>query len=525
MASEKYRTPGNRCYAVFICIFASMGGLYFGYDQGVTGGILTMESFINDFCLIEKDGVEVACVKDDVKNGNTEQFTNFITLYNVLYNIGCIFGGLIGGQFAERFGRRSAVFFAAVSFNLGTYWVISSKSQANTFCLVGRVIEGLGVGGASYSAPLYAAEAAPKEFRGALAGFAQMAIVTGLLAANAVNIGVESHPSGWRITNAVITVPPIIMMFGIWFLPESPRWVLQKKDAEKARVVLQRVRRTDDINEELDAIVEQVEAEVGKGVAGYKDCFARDVRKRTFIAIFLQILQQATGINPIFTYGGLIFSQVTANQYLNLFTLAAVNFFSTIPSLYWVDTFGRRSLLLLGAVGMCLGHLVAGTLFLVGCTGSENEEIHCLDLAGPGMVAFAAIFIFFFAISWGPVGWIYPSEIFPLHVRAKAVSLSTAANWSMGSLMLAVVKLFPLLGIAGVFFLFAALCVLCYIFVYFNCPETKGVLLEDIEYLFSGGEIPEKKLKADPALAAAAEEIVAKDEAVVEAAEEVKQSV
>eukprot|EP00924_Labyrinthula_sp_SR-Ha-C_P002096 maker-scaffold_19-snap-gene-0.25-mRNA-1 protein AED:0.01 eAED:0.01 QI:143/1/1/1/1/1/2/268/535 len=502
MVEEKFKTPGRRCYAIACCIFASMGGLYFGYDQGVTGGMLTMRSFRDDWC--EPDVSEgLNCSEDD--DELPTQFNNFITLYNVLYNIGCIFGGLLGGLVAGKYGRKAAVFFAALTFNVGTYWVITTPAGRYGVILSGRILEGIGVGSSSFASPLYAAEVSPREFRGAMAGFSQMMIVTGLLASSAVNILVEDLNNGWRITNGVITVPPVIVMLFIYFLPESPRYIFQKKGGVEAQELLVKIRKAepDEVVEEVDAIKEQVDAEDGLAPATYKDCFAKDVRKRTFIAIGLQILQQATGINPVFTYGGLIFSSVNDNEYASLFVLAAVNFTSTIPSLYWVDSFGRRTLLLFGAVGMCIGHLLVAISYTLYCDEFENEdgddEVECDGISGQLMVAFTSFFIFCFAISWGPIGWIYPSEIFPLHVRARCVSLSTAANWSMGALMIAVVQLFPIIGISGVFFLFAGLCVLCWLFVYYNCPETRGVLLEDIEYVFSGKEPPHREHKEEGA--------------------------
>ncbi|GLE03420.1 hypothetical protein PINS_up012322 [Pythium insidiosum] len=205
--------------------------------------------------------------------------------------------------------------------------------------------------------------------------------------------------------------------------------------------------------------------------------------------MFLQVLQQATGINPMFTYGGLIFKDVAGDGILSIFLLSVVNFLSTIPAMRWVDTYGRRSLLLIGAVGMVLGHLIAGITFTAGCDG-DTDKTNCGKAAGYIIVVGTSFFIFNFAISWGPVCWIYPAEIFPLNVRAKSVSLSTMANWIMGTCMTFVVKLFPALNINGVFFLFAVTCTGCGVFVYFFCPETKGMLLEDIESLFVSGKKP-----------------------------------
>ncbi|CAI5709292.1 unnamed protein product [Peronospora effusa] len=181
------------------------------------------------------------------------------------------------------------------------------------------------------------------------------------------------------------------------------------------------------------------------------------IRKRVIIAMLLQVLQQATGINPIMSYGALIFQDITKAGIYSAFFLSGVNF---------------------------LSHLFAAILFTVICDGNV-ENAGCPSVGGWLICVGTAFFVFNFAISWGPVCWIYPAEIFSLGVRAPAVALSTAANWAMGAVMTEVVKLFLHLNINGVFFLFSGLCCICGVFVYLFCPETKGMMLEDIELLFN----------------------------------------
>ncbi|TYZ61495.1 hypothetical protein PybrP1_008381 [[Pythium] brassicae (nom. inval.)] len=268
-------TEGSKTYAIIVCVFASLGGLFFGYDQGVTSAVLIMDSFLEDFC-VGWHGFTWDTCRASVSS-LPEEWTDFTLWYNMAYNIGCIFGALLGGFVADKFGRRWTIFTA------------------------GRVI----------------------------------------------------------------------------------------------------------------------------------------------IAMCLQVLQQATGINPIFSYGGLIFKDVT-------------------------------------------NAARAAIVFTAGCDGNVDDA-GCSTGAGYVIVLGSSFFVFNFAISWGPVCWIYPPEIFPMKVRARAVSLSTMANWLMGVAMTYVVKLFPDLNINGVFFLFAGTCLISGVFVYFLCPETKGIALEEIEYLFHPG--------------------------------------
>ncbi|EEY62762.1 Major Facilitator Superfamily (MFS) [Phytophthora infestans T30-4] len=265
------------------------------------------------------------------------------------------------------------------------------------------IVQGFGVGNSSFSLPLFGSEMAPKELRARLSGLMVLPVTFGQWLANLINILVMDDSNGWRISNAVSMIPPVIVMCGIFCVPESPRWTYQQKGREEAEAVLKRLRQTDDVRHELEAIGDQINQEEtgNKDMAGL---WEPTVRRRVFIAMALQLGQQVTGINPIMT---------------------GVNCLSTTPGLIWLDKYGRRYMAMIGAVGMVIGHLFAAILY---------------------------------SVSWGALPWIYCSEIFPLNVRASAV---------------------------GVFFMFAGLALLCGLFIYFYCPETKGIRLEDIETLFS----------------------------------------
>ncbi|RLN20602.1 hypothetical protein BBJ28_00026286 [Nothophytophthora sp. Chile5] len=361
------------------------------------------------------------------------------------YNLGCLVGAFMGGIIADKFGRRATIFSAGVLFCGGTCWVCFNKSQAHTLMYIARIVQGFGVGNSSFSLPLFGAEMAPKELRGMLSGFMQMTCVIGLFLANVVNI-------------------------------------IHKGKAE-AESVLKKLRMTENVGHELQAIGDQIAQEEAEGKGILELIINPSLRKRLIIAMLLQILQQATGINPIMSYGALIFKDITGAGIYSAFLMSGVNMLSTIPAMRWVDTFGRRQMLLIGAVGMILGHLFAAILFTCICDGN-TDNAGCPKVGGWFICLGTCFFVFNFAISWGPVCWIYPAEIFPLDMRASAVALSTAANWAMGAVMTEVVKLFPSLNIDGVFYLFCGTCCICLAFVYFFCPETKGILLEDVEVLF-----------------------------------------
>ncbi|KDO17623.1 hypothetical protein SPRG_16976 [Saprolegnia parasitica CBS 223.65] len=487
MAFRKDRPPteGSRTYAIVVCVFASLGGVFFGYDQGVTGGVLVMDSFLNDFCVGYDGNSYKTCTTDSARLPSN--WLNFTTIYNVIYYIGCIFGAFIGGYIADKLGRRATIFFAGVLFCVGTCLLVLTPSGSHLIALIARCIQGLGVGNSSFSLPIFGAEMAPKELRGMLSGFMQMAVVTGILLVGFINFALAHSAHGWRITNGIAMVFPVIVMAGIFCVPESPRWMYKARGRIAAHRELILLRKTENIHAELDAIADAIDDE-GRHQSSWADLWHPSIRPRLAIAMLLQLLQQATGINPVFVYGGQIFKDVVGDGLLSLLILQIVNFVSTIPAMIWVDRYGRRTLLLVGAAGMVIGHLVSATVFSVGCNGNTTN-LDCSTGAGWTMIAATAFFIFNFAISWGPICWIYPAEIFPMKVRAKAVSASTMMNWAMGALMIGIPKLFPYLNINGVFFLFAALCTVAGVYVYFKCPETKGMFLEDIDELFGGSSL------------------------------------
>ncbi|CAF0910080.1 unnamed protein product [Rotaria sordida] len=308
-----------------------------------------------------------------------------------------------------------------------------------TLILFGRVVEGIGVGCSSFSCPIYASEIAPTKLRGMLSGFMQMTVVSGLFIANIVNLLLKNHKLGWRISNGLILIAPIAIMIGIFFCPETPRWLFKNKGRESAEKSLKRIRGTKDVTGELDAIADAMEDE-GNQVS-IKELFTTKVMlKRLGIGMGMHILQQATGINPIFTFGGIIYESVLGQGIVALLVLSGANLLSTIPALFLFDRLGRRNLLIYGGLAMVVGHLVAATVFVTGCsqvdkiingTNVTEEVVNCETSSGILMLVFTAIFVGCFAISWGPIAWIYAAEIFPLNVRASAVSLTTGSNWFM----------------------------------------------------------------------------------------------
>lgn len=493
---------GKPYFAVFLAAFTSLGGWFFGYDQGVTGGIVIMSSFKNDFCIGLYGDANVCDLTIAALPLDYRQFLVFFTL---MYNLGCFLGALfISSIIAEKFGRRAIIFTSAILFIIGTLMVILPPGGSKTimnFVLIGRVIEGMGVGCSSFACPLYASEIAPTNLRGMLSGFMTMGIVSGLFGANVVNYFVQDHRWGWRLSNAMILIAPLILILGIFFCPETPRWLYKKKGRPSAEQSLKRIRRIDDVKAELDAIADAIRDEGNE--MSMKELFTRKpMLQRLGIGMAIHIFLQTSGISPIFAYGGIIFQTIIGSGIISLLILSGANMLSTIPALFLFDRIGRRNLLLFGGVGMVIGHLVAATIFLKGCQVTRtlanqtivNEQVLCNSGAGIVMLVFSVIYIASFAISWGAICWIYASEIYPLNIRARAMSITTASHWFMCIIMAYILELVAPLGIHGIFYLFGSLCLFAVVFVYLFCPETKGVLLEDIENVFDRFQVKDRRL-------------------------------
>ncbi|UJR11478.1 hypothetical protein I4U23_015657 [Adineta vaga] len=489
--------------AVLLAAFSSLGGWFFGYDQGVTGGIVVMSSFKEDFCI---DVYANATACDLPVAALPSEYRRFLVLFTLLYNVGCFLGAVFISSFvAERFGRRAIIFTASILFFSGTSMVIFPPGKSKgimILILFGRIVEGMGVGCSSFSCPLYASEIAPTNLRGMLSGFMQMTVVLGLFVANVVNLFLKDHPLGWRLSNGIILIAPLAIMIGIFFCPETPRWLFKRKGREAAEKSLKLIRKSDNVDAELDAINDALQAE-GNQVSVKELFTTKKMLQRLGIGVGIHVLQQATGINPIFTFGGIIYQSILGQGIISLLVLSGVNLLSTIPALFLFDRLGRRKLLVFCGLGMVIGHLIAATIFVTGCTVTKNmvngttvveEIVKCGKSSGIIMLVATAIFVSFFALSWGPIAWIYAAEIFPLNVRARAVSITTGSNWFMGTIMSYILELISPLGIHGVFYLFSALTLVAVIFVYSFCPETRGVILEDIDEQFENFKFKDRTI-------------------------------
>ncbi|KAF4923128.1 Major facilitator-type transporter ecdD [Colletotrichum viniferum] len=487
--------PGKAWPAILIGFFVAFGGLLFGYDTGTINGILEMSYWQRLFStgyVNTKGNLDVS----------PDQESAIVSILSA----GTFFGALASPFLADTIGRRMGLAASTWVFNLGV--VLQTIAVNIPVFLAGRFFAGFGVGLISALVPLYQSETAPKWIRGAIVGAYQWAITIGLLLAAIVNNAthLRQDTGSYRIPIAVQFAWSIILFAGMLVLPETPRFLIRKGRMERAANALSRLRRLPEtdpaIADELAEIKANHDFESSVGSASYLDCFKPPVLKRQFTGMALQALQQLTGINFIFYYGTQYFQNSGfSNGFVIGMITSSINVVSTIPGMYAVDRWGRRPLLLWGAIGMCISQFLVAMLGTLTTSQDDAGNIIVLNLpAQKAAIAFVCIYIFFFASTWGPLAWVVNGEIFGLKTRAKSLSLSTATNWLLNW---AIAYSTPYLvnygdGYANlqskIFFVWFAACFLCIAFVYFFIYETKGLSLEEVEELYNEVSVASKSV-------------------------------
>jgi sugar porter (SP) family MFS transporter len=469
--------PRNVWAGILSTFFAAFGGILFGYDTGVISGIQSMENWLCTFGKPDSSGV--------CRLTSSQQ-----SLVVSILSAGTFFGALFAAPTADFLGRRWSVVLAVLIFSVGVS--MQAAALALPLFIAGRVFAGLGVGMVSMLIPMYQSECSPKWIRGAVVSGYQWAITIGLLIAAVINNAtkdIASH-AAWRIPITIQFIWGLILTVGMILLPESPRWLIKKeRDSDAAHALSRLISLPPDhpeLQSELDEIRISYQKEKELGESSYADCFRPGPNKillRTLTGIFIQAWQQLTGINFIFYYGTVFFTNSgIKNPFLITIATSIINVFMTLPGMWGVERYGRRRLLLVGAVGMTICEFLVA---IIGVTISTS------NIAGQKvLIAFVCIYIAFFASTWGPVAWVITGEIFPLNIRAKGMSLSTASNWLWN---FAISYATPYLinkvpGSAGlevkVFFIWGSTCAGCFLFTFFCVPETKGLSLEQIDLLY-----------------------------------------
>ncbi|CEJ54477.1 hypothetical protein PMG11_00785 [Penicillium brasilianum] len=496
MRTDPKEIYGWRVYA--LACSACFGGMLFGMDSGIIGGVLTMSGFKAKYGLT---GLS--------KTAQANLSANIVSTLQA----GCFFGALIASPAADRWGRRYALLGAAVLGILGVIMQVAASGHLEAM-YIGRLITGFGVGSASMINPLYVSENAPRAIRGGLTGLYQLFITMGIMLAFWINYGCLLHLKGsamYLVPLAMQALPAVLLFFGMLFCNESPRWLAKQDRWEEARATLSKVRALPPdhpyVEEEFQAIAAQLEQERALiGGSGFWDLMKEmwliaGNRKRAMISIFLMVCQQMTGTNAINYYSPQIFQNLgIVGNATNLFATGVYGIVKMVSCgvflVFVADSLGRRRSLLWTSIAQGLAMLYIGLYVRIA------PPVGGAPVIPAGYVALVCIFLFasFFQFGWGPVCWIYVSEIPSARLRSLNVSFGAATQWLFNFVVArAVPVMLATVGANGygTYIIFACFCFSMFFFVWFFIPETKGLSLEKMDDLFGVTELIQHKA-ADP---------------------------
>ena len=427
-------------------LFAALGGLLFGYDTGVISGALI---FIKrDFALTT--------------------FAEEIVVSGVL--LGATIGAIFGGKMADNFGRRRVLLVTAAIFGIGA--LASALAPSPLVLIVSRVLLGIAIGLASTNVPVYLSEVSPANARGWIVSLFQLAVTAGIVSAYAVDY-VFAGTGGWRWMLGLAVAPALVFGVGMFFLPETPRWLIRSGRHEIARSVLVRIREAPDVDLEITEIQTSLAQQTQRGT--WSDLLHPHVRPALIVGLGLAVFQQITGINTVIYYAPKILQAAgfasAAGAILATAGVGLVNFLMTIVAMFLVDRAGRRPLLLIGIAGMIITLAALALSFQIQSNSLAWLAVFCLM----GYVAS-------FAISLGPIFWLLIAEIYPLKIRGLAEGSAATVNWASNLFVsLTFLTLLEKLGASSTFALYAFASIGSWLFSYYFVPETKGRTLEQIE--------------------------------------------
>lgn len=440
-----------------VALIGSVTGFLFGYDEGIIAGSLDLVSQHFNF-----SHTAVGVMASALPFGAL---------------IGSMFiGAVIASHFTKYLGRRSILFLAGVLFLLTS--IGTATAHVEWFFILSRLILGLAIGLAAVITPLYLGEIAPKELRGAVVAVYQLAITVGIFSAYSISY-LLIEKQAWRMMFASSAIPSIILLIGVLFLPESPRWLVSSGRLDQAKKVLKRLRKKEPIEREFREIEKTLLNESNQ--KSWQSAFSKPLSPVLFLGIMLFCLQQLSGINVIIYFAPQIFKNIgfsnATGQILATLGIGLVNMLVTFLAIAWIDKIGRRKLLLFGFIGTGISLI---TLTLV----SRYHSNLLIYFSLPCLL----VYIFSFAISLGPIPHIAMSEIFPLHIKGIGMGMSSMSNWGFNTLT---VFSFPLLqancGLEITFALYGTICFLGFLYTLYAMPETKNLSLEEIEsHLMSG---------------------------------------
>lgn len=434
---------------------SALGGMLFGYDIGVISGAIL---FIK-------------------KQFSLSSSMEEIVVSSVL--LGSLVGAAAGGMLADRLGRRRLSIATAVVFCLGAAGAALAPDTA--WLIIARVVAGVAIGVASFVSPLYISEIAPVAIRGKLVSINQVALTSGIVISYLIDYAFTPSKD-WRWMFALAVIPAAAFGIGLFFIPDSPRWLAGRGHLDQAREVLKKIRSP----EQLESEVKEIQSSVSQQKGNWSELFNKLLRPAMVVGIGLAIAQQITGVNTVIYYAPTIFKfaglSSASAAILASVGVGVINVVFTVVAMQLIDRVGRRPLLLISLAGMAFSLFVLGGAFLL----PQFKSVLGWIAVGSLMT-----YVGFFAVGLGPVFWLILSEIYPLRIRGRAMSVGTAANWLSNLLVaLTFLTLTKVIGKPGTFWLYAVITIGSWFFAYFLVPETKGKTLEQIEAHWRAGKHP-----------------------------------
>ncbi|KAI7907082.1 general substrate transporter [Cokeromyces recurvatus] len=415
---------------------------------------------------------------------------------------GCCAGALLINFLADRSGRKWSIIISTFIFIIGSILQVVAKNLATM--MAGRFFGGFGIGACSMLVPMYIAEISPRKLRGRLGTLWQFLIVVGIMLSYWVDYACIRHipvsNKQWQIPLGIQIVPGGLLLIGMFFLPESLRWLASKGRTEEIKKNLIQLRNLPkdhpEIAEELEEITTAAELDRASKSGKWTEIFERTNRHRLFIGVMLQIFQQWTGSNAINYYAPEIFRSIGLNS--NEIDILATGVYGIVKvvfvliSFFMVDTkLGRRQTLIIGSAVMLVSFYVMGGMIL----GLQKDNGGILapgsKIDAKGYVAMVCVYIFAvgYEFSWGPIVWIVCSEIYPTRVRAISLSITTAFNWAMNATIAKVTPIMLANITYGTYFFYGTMAIVMGTFAYIFLPETRGRSLEEIDALFNKGMV------------------------------------
>jgi MFS transporter, SP family, galactose:H+ symporter len=454
----------NRFFIIVISSVAAIGGFLFGFDTGVISGTIIFLQDAKGWALTDSQlgGVTTAVL------------------------LGAVFGCLISGRITDIFGRKKIIILTSAIFMCGA--VLSGSAPNVHFLIFSRLFLGVGIGIASFSVPLYIAEISPARNRGALVTINQLMITVGILVSYITDywIANDADPFSWRLMFHLGFIPGLMLFIGMFFLPETPRWLISRGRYDDGAKVLKRVEDPDLYDSSLNKLKEEI-VKADENRSSVKQIFTPWLKYPLIIGVGIMILTEFTGIDTIIYYTPKIFKIAgyisNEQSILPAIIVGVSNVLFTIVSIFLLDRIGRRNLYFIGLSGLVI------TLISLGfCFHFQNE---LGDLFSVLTIATMILFIGSFAVSFGPLSWLIISEVFPLKFRGLGMSIGAFVLWSSTALVnYSFLKIVDTLTLAGTFWAFAVMGILSGVWGFYMIPETRGKSLEYIEDHWAMGKTP-----------------------------------